>query len=163
MLEILSQVGVPPFIAGIIQGSGTTAPDQINVFKSLAVKPIQQIISSRVNRKIIKQLFQGVKLTYNHNPVDSLDANYVSMLDERDLRNQIRTVNEVRASRGLHKVKWGDQPIIPFSNAAIAKLPAGSGEPAEEEDNNPDGNSVGNPDGKNRKKKKKKKKKDIKE
>jgi len=129
MLEILSQVGVPPFVAGIVDGNGGSAPDQINIFKSLCVKPIQQIEASRINRKIIKQLFIGVKLTFKFNPVDSLDAGYVAELDERDLRNQIRTVNEVRAARGLPPVAWGDQPIIPFSDASMAQLP-GSGSKA---------------------------------
>ena len=129
MLEILSQVGVPPFVAGLVDSNGSSAPDQINIFKSLCVKPIQQIQASRINRKIIKQLFIGVKLTFKFNPVDSLDAGYVAELDERDLKNQIRTVNEVRAARGLPPVAWGDQPIIPFSDAAIAQLPgSGSGD-----------------------------------
>ena len=153
MLEILAQVGVPPFVAGITANTGTTAPDQINLFKSLTIKPIQQIIASRLNRKIIKKLFVGVKLTYNFNPVDSLDAGYVSTLDERDLRNQIRTVNEVRASRGLHKVEWGDAPIIPFSNAAIAQLDSDGNSNA-----NANNNNNVNDDAKKRKPKKKVKK-----
>ena len=133
--EILTQYNVMPFVAGIVNDVGSTAPYQITIFKTLAVKPIQQIIESRVNKKIIKKLFPSVKLSFRFNPVDDMDASIVSELDTNDLKNQVRTINEVRQTRGLAPVEWGDTPVIPFSNAALAKLPTGKAKPEDENSN----------------------------
>jgi len=121
--EILSQLGVMPIIAGSLENVGATGELQVVLFKTLAVKPLQQIIEDRINRKIIKNLFKGVMLAYKFNPVDALDAKYMSEMDSADLKNQVRTINEVRESRGLPAVSWGDTPVIPFSNASLATLP----------------------------------------
>lgn len=128
--EILSQLGVMPIIAGSLESVGSTGELQVVLFKTLAVKPIQQIMEDRINRKIIKNLFKGVKLSYKFNPVDALDAKYMSEMDSADLKNQVRTINEVRESRGLAAVSWGDTPVIPFSNASLATLPI-DGKPKE--------------------------------
>ena len=131
--EILSQMGVMPIIAGTMDNVGQTAELQVVLFKTLAVKPLQQIIEDRINRKIIKNLFKGIKLLYKFNPVDSLDAKYVSEIDSMDLKNQVRTINEVRETRGLPPVPWGYTPVIPFSNASLATLPT-EGSPKEKPD-----------------------------
>ena len=46
-----------------------------------------------------------------HSP-DPTPANqqYLLQQEQSDLRNGVRTINEVRASRGLSPVAWGDRP-----------------------------------------------------
>ncbi len=47
----------------------------------------------------------------------------------------IRTINEVRADRGLAPVAWGDRPVIPFSDASLAVLPTAADKAAPKENN----------------------------
>ena len=51
-----------------------------------------------------------------------MDVEEQIKLESHDLKNLIKTVNEVRLDRGLAEAPWGNVLIIPFSNAEEAVL-----------------------------------------
>jgi len=110
--KVLATFRVPPIILGMTElTKGITADAQIALFKFLAVDPIRRIVASRINKKIINTLFPGVRVKFVFNPIDRLDQAMQSQVDKSDLSGNIKTVNEVRAARGMGKVSWGDQPV----------------------------------------------------
>ena len=54
------------------------------------------------------------------NPLGALDVQEQIKLEEHDLKNLIKTVNEVRLDRGLEATEWGNILMIPYSNAEQA-------------------------------------------
>ena len=121
--EIFGNYGLMPFVAGIVNKSSD--PEQeIRIFKFLGVKPIQAVIQERMNKKVMtEENFPLAWIDFKFNAIDYLDLKDAIEIQEADLRNQIRTVNEIRQERGLMPVPWGDEPIIPFSDASKARLP----------------------------------------
>ncbi len=118
----LSVFRVQPGILGVFKTGDADIDKQIALFKFLSVNPIKKIIASRINKKIMSDFFKYLNLKFFFNPVDSLDSDIESQSDERDLRNQVTVVNEVRSKRGLSAKQWGNVPIIPFSDAKQAVL-----------------------------------------
>jgi len=148
--EVFSAFSIPPTLFG---PKGASERDLL-LFKNLAVKPLQKIIASRINQRIFNGLLKGeLKIEFTFNPVDTLDLREQIEIDEKDLKNQVRSVNEIRASRGLQKAPWStgkngeDKVIIPWSRAREALLPGKEenekkGEEEKNSDKREDGKSV---------------------
>jgi HK97 family phage portal protein len=133
--RIFGAFKMQPIILGILEATKSGTSDaQIALFKSLAVDPIRRVITSRLNRKIIRRLFPGTDLRFEFNPIDRLDALVQSKIDAVDLEHQVRVVNEVRAQRGLSPMPYGDFPILPYTDASKAVLKPKNQK--EEEENN---------------------------
>ena len=90
----------------------------------MGVKPIQAVISERINKKILnEEFFPYARLNFVFNAIDYLDLRDEVEIEEKDLKAGVRTINQVRASRGMEPCDWGDRPLIPFSDASLAQLP----------------------------------------
>lgn len=136
--RILAMYRVQPIILGIQKtAQGATADSQIALFKFLAVDPIRRIVTSRINKRVIKKLYPTVQSRFAFNPIDRLDQAAQSNVDQRDLQTGIKVVNEVRAERGLSRVDWGDEPIPMPGQNIPGKTPPKTGEP---DGTNNDGN-----------------------
>jgi len=129
--RIFGAYRMQPIIMGIAETGQTTVDAQISIYKALCVKPLQRIVADRINRKIMKKMFPGVKLKLRFNPIDVLDELEQMNITQMELKNFIKTVNDVLKERGLPPKPYGDKPIIPFSNAALAQLPPESLEKGE--------------------------------
>lgn len=121
--RVISGYKVQPIVLGILDTNGATSDAQIALFKSLAVNPIRSIIENRINKKILNVFFPDFDLKFKFNSVDLLDEVIQSQKDERDLKSSLVTINEVRATRGLMPVPWGESPVIAFSDASKAIMP----------------------------------------
>lgn len=123
MHRIFAVFRMQPGILGISEPGSPSLDNQIALFKFLAVDPIRNIVASRINKKIMQDWFRFFNLKFAFNPVDRLDLLQTASIDEKDLKNSVTVVNEVRAKRGMTRVKWGDSPILYSSDASKAILP----------------------------------------
>ena len=133
--KILGAYRMQPIIMGITEGeSKTTVDAQISIYKAQAVRPLQSIATDRINRKVMKRIFPGVKLRFRFNPVDVLDSMEQMKITELELKSCLKTVNDVLRERGLPLKPYGNKPIIPFSDAGKAQLPDKPGQKEEEKE-----------------------------
>ena len=131
--RIFAVLGMQPAILGLVSDTRDLA-HQISLFTNLTVKPLQKLVARRLNREVIMDFFKNTPIDYVFNPISSLDIeSYVKQMDA-DLKNLVKTINEVRRDRGLPSVAWGNTPIIPYSDASQAILPTDGDEEDEGDD-----------------------------
>lgn len=107
--EILMAHRVPYSKIGIAEGvSLASSRDADKTFKEQVCAPEQAIFEKKLN-KIIKEFTDAFELKLNE--MSLTDADTQSKIDERDIKNQIKVPNEVRADRGLTGRKGGDKPL----------------------------------------------------
>jgi len=114
--EILMAHRVP--ITKVSVGEGVSlavARDADKTFKEQVCAPEQRIFEKKLNR-IIKELTDAFSLALNE--MTLTDANTQSQIDERHIKNQTKTPNEVRASLGLTGLPGGDKVVQPKPTAA---------------------------------------------
>ena len=107
--EILFAHRVPLSKIGVAEGvSLAVARDADKTFKEQVCGPEQTIFEKKLNR-IIKEFTDAFELSLNE--MTLTDADTQSKIDERDIKNQIKTPNEVRADRGMAGLKGGDKVV----------------------------------------------------
>ena len=107
--DIANAFHVPlPFLSGDTNLANLQAADHLH--KSLAVLPRLRRRDEKLNEQLVPK-FDPTGRLFFHTP-DPTPANQQLQLaqEQADLRLGVRTVNEVRASRGLPPVPWGDRP-----------------------------------------------------
>jgi HK97 family phage portal protein len=108
--DIANAFHIPlPFLTGETNLANMQASDHLH--KTLAVLPRLRRRDEKLNEQLIP-LFDPTGRLFFHSP-DPTPANQKFILDQEqsDLRLGVRTINEVRASRGLPAVAWGDKPV----------------------------------------------------
>lgn len=99
------------------------ARDADKTFKEQVTRPEQSILEKKINR-VIAELTDVVKLKLNELALS--DENTQSQIDERMIRNQIMTPNEIRARKGMPGLPGGDKVVeLKPQQAADAKANAG--------------------------------------
>lgn len=117
--EIFMAHRTPPTRAGVFEGNIALAAAQEadKVFKETYSSPEQAIFEKK-----IKRLFAEVTdmFVFTLNELSLTDANTQSQIDERDIRNQVKVPNEVRAGRGLgpRPDGKGNEPFSPTAQKA---------------------------------------------
>lgn len=107
--EILMSHRVPISKIGIPDGvSLAIARDADKTFKEQVCNPIQKMLEKKMN-KIISEFTNS--LTFRLNELTLTDEDTQSRIDERYLRMQSVTPNEVRERRGLPGLPGGDETI----------------------------------------------------
>lgn len=107
---IISLFRVPPSIIGVIEtanlgsGNGEAQKEQ---FKSL-MNAKAKFYESAFNKVLGHNGFEEV---FQFNEMDIEDKLKRSNIESVQVRDGIRTVNEVRSGYGLDKVDWGDAPL----------------------------------------------------
>ena len=91
-------------------GSGGTAAamSQDRTFRDQVAKPLQQYVEKAVN-KIIKEKTDIIKLCFNQ--ISLTDEIADSQINERYVKNQVLTPNEVREKIGYPQRDGGDVPL----------------------------------------------------
>jgi PBSX family phage portal protein len=84
------------------------ARDADKTFKEQVCGPEQSIAEKKINR-LTKEITDAFEIDLNE--MSLTDADTQSKIDERDVKNQIKTPNEVRADRGLTGLKGGDKVV----------------------------------------------------
>jgi HK97 family phage portal protein len=107
--DIANAFHVPlPFLSGETNLANMQASDHLH--KTLAILPRLRRRDEKLNEQLIP-LFDPSGRLFFHSP-DPTPANQKAILDQEqsDLKFGVRTINEVRASRGMAPVPWGDKP-----------------------------------------------------
>ena len=107
--EILMAHRVPISKIGIPEGIGLAealAADK--TFKEQVTRPMQQIIEKKINR-IVGERSDALILKLNE--LSLTDEDLQSQIDERYLRMQVLTPNEVRARKGMASIEGGDKVV----------------------------------------------------
>ena len=108
--DIANAFHVPlPFLSGETNLANMQASDHLH--KTLAILPRLRRRDEKLNEQLIP-LFDPTGRLFFHSP-DPTPANqqYLLQQEQSDLRFGVRTINEVRASRGLAPVAWGDKAM----------------------------------------------------
>ena len=107
--DIANAFHIPlPFLTGETNLANMQAADHLH--KSLAILPRLRRRDEKLNEQLIP-LFDPTGRLFFHTP-DPTPANQKFLLqqEQSDLRHGVRSINEVRSSRGLPPVAWGDKP-----------------------------------------------------
>jgi hypothetical protein len=114
--------------------------DADKTFKTQVVGPDQKIIEKRINR-IVKEYTDNVEFRFES--IDLIDDDLQSRINDRYLRTEVITPNEVRETMGLTQRNEGDE-VLPFpSNVKMKQLEMDE-EQAKEEAKKPEGAPDGN-------------------
>ncbi len=108
--DIANAFHIPlPFLTGETNLANMQAADHLH--KTLAILPRLRRRDEKLNEQLIP-LYDPTGRLFFHSP-DPTPANQQFLLqqEQSDLRHGVRTINEVRASRGLPAVAWGDKPV----------------------------------------------------
>jgi hypothetical protein len=99
-----------------------TAKEQSATIFRKTTKPLLQLIQNEINREILPKmraynLIDGemkFEWAMQNNAVESIEREK----QEEDLRNNLSTINDVRAERGEEEVFWGDMPSDALTSLA---------------------------------------------
>ena len=107
--DIANAFHIPlPFLSGDTNLANMQAADHLH--KTLAITPRLRRRDEKLNEQLVP-LYDPTGRLFFYTP-DPTPANQQFLLaqEQADLRHGVRTINEVRASRGLAPVAWGDTP-----------------------------------------------------
>ncbi|MGA1046554.1 MAG: phage portal protein [Minisyncoccia bacterium] len=122
--EILMAHRVPISKIGSPQGiSLANARDADKTFKEQVCRPIQDILEKKLN-KIIFEMTDALEIKFNELALTDEDTQ--SKIDERYLRMQVITPNEVRIRKGMVPIDGGDE-VIELKPQAAAEQRAQAG------------------------------------
>jgi PBSX family phage portal protein len=120
--EILLAHRVPVNKIGVPEGvSLASARDADKMFKEQVCRPAQDILEKKINR-IISEKTDALMLKFNE--LTLTDEDTQSKIDERYLRMQVITPNEVRIRKGMIPMDGGDEVVDLQAQAAEIKAQA---------------------------------------
>jgi PBSX family phage portal protein len=137
--EILMAHRVPVNKIGTPEGvSLASARDADKTFKEQVCRPSQDILEKKLN-KLIQEMTDALEIKFNE--LALTDADTQSKIDERLLRMQVITPNEVRIRMGLVPLDGGDE-VVQLKPQQQAEIRAQAGNTRrrdqERENNSPD-------------------------
>ncbi len=137
--EILMAHRVPISKIGSPQGiSLANARDADKTFKEQVCKPMQEIMEKKLN-KLIEEMTDALHIKFNE--LSLTDEDTQSKIDERYLRMQVITPNEVRIRKGMVPMDGGDE-VVQLKPQQQAEVRAQAGNTRtrdqERENNSPD-------------------------
>jgi capsid portal protein len=98
----ISKIGSPQGI------SLANARDADKTFKEQVCRPVQDILEKKLN-KLIEEMTDALQIKFNE--LSLTDEDTQSKIDERYLRMQVITPNEVRIRRGMVPMDGGDEVV----------------------------------------------------
>jgi len=117
--KLLATYLIPP---GLVGKDMRDLATQFFIFKVLALTPFQKIIANKINKRILRKTLKALGLSFEFEALDTVDKKDQATVDAIYLKNQVKSINEIRQEQGLSPVDWGDKPIIPWSDANSAIL-----------------------------------------
>lgn len=111
----INKIGTP---AGI---NLAAARDADKTFKEQVCRPAQENLEKKLN-KVIEEMTDALKIKFNE--LTLTDEDTQSKIDERYLRFQVLTPNEIRLRMGLVPRDGGDEPVDLQAQAAEVKAQA---------------------------------------
>ena len=150
--EILMAHRTPINKIGTPEGINLAAArDADKTFKEQVCRPAQDILEKKINR-IISEMTDALEIKFNELALTDEDAQ--SKIDERYLRMQVITPNEIRIRKGMVPLDTGDQVVVlkPQQQAEVrAQAENSRRRDQERENNSPDvSGEARNPQGEGR-------------
>jgi PBSX family phage portal protein len=150
--EILMAHRTPINKIGTPEGINLAAArDADKTFKEQVCRPAQDILEKKINR-IIAEMTDALEIKFNELALTDEDAQ--SKIDERYLRMQVITPNEIRIRKGMVPLDSGDQVVVlkPQQQAEVrAQAENSRRRDQERENNSPDvSGEARNPQGEGR-------------
>ena len=99
-------------LASSSQGQIKDKNEALECYKEGALKPVLDLESEVYTSEIIRDGFGFNDIKVSFEELDKLDLQKQSEIDKKDLDSAVVTINEVRATRQMPPVKWGDTPVI---------------------------------------------------
>jgi len=107
--DIANAFHVPlPFLSGDTNLANMQAADHLH--KTLAIVPRIRRRDEKLNEQLIPLYDPTGRLFFQTPDPTPANQQYLLQQEQSDLRFGVRTINEVRASRGLAPVAWGETP-----------------------------------------------------
>jgi len=136
---IANAFGVPEDLITTENANRASSNVAISNYMRFSIKPRLKRIEERLNNNLIKLYDDNLFFKFD-NPIPNDEALEIKR-EQTDLQMGVLTVNEVRRSRGLLDVEWGNVPYNPpKENIRPSEAGENQGEtmqPQEETDNNP--------------------------
>jgi PBSX family phage portal protein len=120
----INKIGTP---AGI---NLAAARDADKTFKEQVCRPSQDILEKRLN-KIVAEMTDALEIKFNE--LSLTDEDTQSKIDERYLRLQVITPNEIRIRKGMIPIDGGDEVVDLNAQAAEIKAQATQGRARDKE------------------------------
>ncbi|MBI3406948.1 MAG: phage portal protein [Planctomycetes bacterium] len=113
--DIANAFGVPlPFLTGETNLANMQAADHLH--KSLAIAPRLRRRDEKLNEQLVPLFDPSGRLFLASDDPTPANREFELKQEESDLVHGVRTINEVRAGRGLAAVAWGEQPAWKMAN-----------------------------------------------
>lgn len=113
--QMLSSMGVPGSIVGLVQDVNRAAAETNQyTFDKNGVKPKTMLFAGAMTQQLAPQFDPGI--VYKFEEFLSPDKEFLLKQEDSDLRNKVRSPNEVRGSRGLDDAEWGHDPVGSFND-----------------------------------------------
>jgi len=134
--EILMAHRTPINKIGTPEGINLAAArDADKTFKEQVCRPAQDILEKKLNR-LISEMTDALEIKFNE--LALTDEDTMSKIDERYLRMQVITPNEIRIRKGMVPLDTGDEVVVlkPQQQAEIRAQAQNSRRRDQERDNN---------------------------
>jgi hypothetical protein len=108
--KVLSANGVPGSMVGLDRNiNRATAQASMVVFDKQTIEPQATLIADALTMQLAKDFDPTLKVCFNN--VVQEDVEFNLRQEDQDLRQAVKSVNQVREGRGLDPVEWGDLPL----------------------------------------------------
>src|SRR5262249_28786936 len=108
--DIANAFHVPlPFLSGDTNLANMQAADHMH--KTLAILPRLRRRDEKLNEQLVPRFDPSGRLFVASDDPTPANNDFLLRQEQADLRAGVRTINEVRAGRGLAPVAWGDAPL----------------------------------------------------
>jgi phage portal protein BeeE len=143
--DLLMANGVPRSILGdVVDANRAAAETNQLVFDRHTIQPQANLIADAMTYQLAQPDY-GPTIFVQFREFIAGDQDLRLREEDQDLRLKVRTVNEIRAARGLDDVAWGDVPIGSFSDVpytgdereVVDPIPPQPGEQTPEDDATP--------------------------
>lgn len=110
---IWSVLGVTPTELGITEDAHGTSNQiiQSKVSRKKSIYPLLRILENKIDTQIIPEFgdeYHNIKLRFNIFDIDEEKSKYE--LYETQIKNGVKTINEIRKEEGLDPLDWGNDP-----------------------------------------------------
>lgn len=108
--DIANAFHVPlPFLSGDTNLANMQAADHLH--KTLAIVPRLRRRDEKINEQLIPLYDPSGRLFVASDDPTPANQDFVLRQEQADVRSGVRTINEIRAGRGLSPVPWGNTPL----------------------------------------------------
>jgi phage portal protein BeeE len=130
---ILGIMRVPKEILGLgVDANRASIWGMKQIFADYKLKPTGTLIEERLNQDLASMYGDSeghdAEVQVQFASFDPTDPEEERAQEEHDLKNNIKSVNEIRDGRGLEPVEWGDVPIVTAGTVGFGEEDQGSSE-----------------------------------